>query len=119
VVDAHRARIELMIKSNTISTVHQRLRDEYNLAVGITSFRNYVGMEFPDETDRDKVTVLRPDVPAGEEAQVDYGYLASWLDPVTDTGPSHLGLRDGARLQPSYVRPAGHQDGRFRIGFLA
>ena len=84
VVDAHRARIELMIKSNTISTVHQRLRDEYNLAVGITSFRNYVGTEFPDETDRDKVTVLRPDVPAGEEAQVDYGYLGSWLDPVTE-----------------------------------
>jgi hypothetical protein len=73
-----------MIKSNTISTVHQRLRDEYNLAVGITSFRNYVGTEFPDETDRDKVTVLRPDVPAGEEAQVDYGYLGSWLDPVTE-----------------------------------
>jgi hypothetical protein len=26
--------------------------------------------------------VLRPDVPAGLEAQIDYGYLGRWLDPV-------------------------------------
>ncbi|MGO9334279.1 MAG: IS21 family transposase, partial [Acidimicrobiales bacterium] len=84
VIDAHRDRIESMLKTNTVSTVHQRLRDEHALVVGVTSFRGYVATEFPDESDRDKVTVLRPDVAAGEEAQVDYGFLGSWLDPVSE-----------------------------------
>ena len=28
------------------------------------------------------MTVLREDPPPGEEAQIDYGYLGSWVDPV-------------------------------------
>ncbi|HET6874842.1 MAG TPA: IS21 family transposase [Acidimicrobiales bacterium] len=82
VIDAHRDQIKTMLETNTVATVHQRLRDEAGLAVGITSFRRYVAAEFPDEVDRDRVTVLRPDVPAGEEAQIDYGYLGTWTDPV-------------------------------------
>lgn len=81
-IDVHRERIGEMLKTNTVTTVHQRLRDEHGLAVGITSFRTYVDAEFPDSTDRDRVTVLRPEVPAGEEAQIDYGFLGTWLDPV-------------------------------------
>lgn len=83
-IEAHRKRIEKMLATNTVTTVHQRLRDEHGLAVGISSFRAYVAAEFPDNAERDKVTVLRPEVPAGEEAQIDYGYLGSWLDPVAD-----------------------------------
>jgi Integrase core domain len=83
VIEVHRARIGEMLKSNTVTTVHQRLRDEHGLAVGISSFRRYVDNEFPDESSRDRVTVLRPDVAAGEEAQIDYGFLGSWLDPLT------------------------------------
>jgi transposase len=83
VIDAHRDRIKAMLETNTVATVHQRLRDEHGLCVGVTSFRGYVASEFPDETDRTKVTVLRPDVLAGDEAQVDYGYLGSWTDPVS------------------------------------
>jgi hypothetical protein len=41
-----------------------------------------VASEFPDEKTKRQVTVLRPPVPAGEEAQVDYGFLGSWLDPA-------------------------------------
>ncbi|HET9442060.1 MAG TPA: IS21 family transposase, partial [Acidimicrobiales bacterium] len=81
-IDAHRARIGEMLKTNTATTVHQRLRDEHGLAAGITAFRRYVAREFPDEATRDKVTVLRPAVPPGEEAQIDYGFLGSWLDPA-------------------------------------
>jgi hypothetical protein len=77
VIDAHRERIEEMLKSNKPTTVHQRLRDEYGLDVGISSFR----LEFPDQAMENKVTVLRPDVAAGEEAQIDYGYLGRWFDP--------------------------------------
>lgn len=83
-INQHRELIEAMVKTNTVATVHQRLRDEHGLAVGITSFRRYVASEFAEEAARDKVTVLRPEVPAGEEAQIDYGLLGSWLDPVTE-----------------------------------
>jgi hypothetical protein len=82
-IDAHRETIREMLASNTVATVWQRLRDESGLAVSATSFRRYVWSVFPDQVDPAKVTVLRPDVPAGEEAQVDYGFLGSWTDPVT------------------------------------
>ncbi len=49
VIDAHRDRIEPMLATNTVATVHQRLRDEHGLAVGITSFRAYVAAEFPGD----------------------------------------------------------------------
>jgi transposase len=84
IIDAHRGRIGDMLETNNVTTVHQRMRDEHGLRVGITSFRRYVAEEFADEVTRDKVTVLRPPVPAGEEAQIDYGFLGSWLDPVAN-----------------------------------
>lgn len=83
VIDAHRERIGDMLATNTVTTVHQRLRDEHGLAVGISSFRRFVASEFPDQSLRGRATVPRPEVPAGEEAQIDYGHLGSWLDPAT------------------------------------
>lgn len=82
-IDAHRERIKAMLATNTVTTVHQRLRDEHGLDVGITSFRRYVAFEFPEEVERSHVTVLRPPVEPGEEVQIDYGYLGTWLDPFT------------------------------------
>src|SRR3954447_5568160 len=81
-IDRHRQLVGEMVKTNTVTTVHQRLRDELDLRAGITSVRRYVASEFPAEAARDKVTVLRPPVPPGEEAQIDYGLLGSWFDPV-------------------------------------
>jgi transposase len=40
-------------------------------------------VEFPDERNRDKVTVARPDVEPGDEAQIDYGFLGTFPDPVS------------------------------------
>lgn len=82
VIDEHRERIGVMLGTNTVTTVHQRLRDEHGLAASIASFRRYVRIEFPDEVAAGKVTVLRPDVAPGEEGQIDYGFLGNWLDPV-------------------------------------
>jgi transposase len=82
-IDAHRERIETMLETNTVTTVHQRLRDEHGVSVGITSFRHYVAQEFAEQVRRDQVTVLRPEVPAAEEAQVDYGRMGRWLDPAS------------------------------------
>ena len=83
-IDAHRERIGAMLATNTVTTVHQRLRDEHGLAASITSFRRYVWAEFPDRAAARAVTVLRPPVAPGEEAQIDYGFLGSWLDPVAE-----------------------------------
>ena len=81
VIAPHRALIATMIKTNTVTTVHQRLRDEHGLAVSLTSLRRYVWAEFPEDVARDRVRVPRPPGEPGEEAQVDYGYLGRWMDP--------------------------------------
>jgi transposase len=83
VINEHRDRVESMLKTNTVTTVHQRLRDEHKLMVSIASFRRYVRLEFPGHVDESAVTVLRPLVEPGTEAQIDYGFLGPWVDPVT------------------------------------
>jgi transposase len=82
-IDTHRVEIEEMLKTNTATTVHQRLRDEHGLEVSVTSFRRYIWREFPEDNLRKLATPPRPEVPAGEEAQIDYGYLGTWIDPST------------------------------------
>src|SRR3954463_10343828 len=74
-INVHRDRIESMLATNTVTTVHQRLRDEHGLAAGISSFRRYVWLEFGDRPSPGAVTVWRPPVTPGDEAQIDYGYL--------------------------------------------
>ena len=83
-INAHRDLIETMLTTNTVTTVHQRLRDEHGMTAGISSFRRYVWVEFGDRPDPGAVTVWRPPVEAGSEAQIDYGYLGSWFDPVAE-----------------------------------
>ena len=83
-IEAHRERIEDMLGTNTVSTVHQRLRDEHGLAVGLTSFRRYCWREFAEARARSLATPPRPPVPPGEEAQIDYGFLGTWFDPVIE-----------------------------------
>ena len=67
-----------------MSTIHQRLRDERGLAASVASFRRYVNANLPEEIRRSQVTVWNPHpAQAGEQAQIDYGQLGRWLDPVT------------------------------------
>src|SRR6266567_3815140 len=67
-----------------MSTIHQRLRDERGLAASVASFRRYVNANIPEEVRRSQVTVWNPHpAEAGEQAQIDYGQLGRWLDPVT------------------------------------
>jgi hypothetical protein len=47
VIDAHRPRIETILASNTVTTVHQRLRDEHSLAVGNLEFPVLCGRRVP------------------------------------------------------------------------
>ncbi|MGH9259815.1 MAG: IS21 family transposase, partial [Acidimicrobiales bacterium] len=79
--------IAQMLETNTVTTVHQRLRDERGLGVSITTFRRYVWATMPDhQAGRARVTVRKDDPPPGQEAQIDYGYLGQWLDPATGRG---------------------------------
>ncbi|GAA2350137.1 IS21 family transposase [Dactylosporangium salmoneum] len=64
------------------STVWQRLRDEHGLEASVASFRRCVRATLPEETRRAAVTVLRDGIPPGEEAQIDYGLLGTWVDPA-------------------------------------
>ncbi len=76
-IEPFRGRIAEMLTTNTASTVHQRLRDQDGLAVGLSSFRRYCWAEFPERTEAGRVRVPRPPVDPGQEAQIDYGLLGS------------------------------------------
>ena len=84
-IEAHRDYICGQLTAGvTVSTIHQRLRDERGLAVSVASVRRYVSANLPEEVRRSQVTVLRL-VPAepGAEAQIDYGQMGRWTDPGT------------------------------------
>ena len=83
-IEPHHDAIREQLKAGvTVTTIHQRLRDEHGLAVSIASFRRYVVANVAEETRRAQVKVLRPwPAEPGAEAQIDYGRLGRWLDPV-------------------------------------
>lgn len=81
--EAHRDFIKAMLRAGvTKQTIWQRLRDERGLTASVSSLKRYVEANLPEENQRERVTVLRDDPPPGEEAQIDYGYLGSWVDPI-------------------------------------
>ena len=84
-IGEHRDYIVGQLKAGvTVATIHQRLADERGLAVSVASLRRYVAANLPEETRRAQVRVLslHPAEP-GEQAQIDYGQLGRWADPVT------------------------------------
>lgn len=70
------------LESSTVTTVWQRLRDENGLEVGLTTFRRYVRKRIGMVT-VDSVTVRKELPPPGEIAEVDYGCLGLWVNPLT------------------------------------
>ncbi|MGH3847745.1 MAG: IS21 family transposase, partial [Pseudonocardiaceae bacterium] len=84
-ISKHHEYITAQLKAGVrMSAIHQRLRDEQGLAVSVQSFRRYVAANVPEEIRRAQVTVYCPHpAEAGEQAQIDYGQLGRWLDPVT------------------------------------
>ncbi len=72
------------LKVNRPSTVWQRMHDDAGLQASLPSFRRYALANFPEAYRRRQgITVLRDDPPPGEEAQVDFGRLGKWTDPVS------------------------------------
>ncbi|WUA05699.1 IS21 family transposase [Nocardia sp. NBC_01377] len=66
----------------TVATIAQRLRDDHGLDVSESSVRRWITANLADEAARARVTVPRPPVAPGSEAQIDYGKLGTWFDPV-------------------------------------
>lgn len=83
-IEPHRERIRRSLGVVTVATIHQRLRDDEGLEASESSLRRYIWANFDAEVARAAVRVLRDAPPAGDEAQVDYGLLGRWLDPVTE-----------------------------------
>ena len=71
------------LKTNRPSTVWQRLHDDQLLSVSLPSFYRYLRHTWPAGYRPASITVLRDDPPPGDEAQIDFGYLGTWLDPLT------------------------------------
>ncbi|MCX5346676.1 IS21 family transposase [Streptomyces mirabilis] len=110
-IDQHRDYIKTLLETTTVTTIHQRLRDERKLKASISSFRRWVHENLPDEAARSKVTVLRDDVEPGSEAQIDYGFLGQWINP--GTGKRHRIWAFVMVLPCSrhmFVRPVIHMD---------
>jgi transposase len=78
----HQFVVDMLAAGVTQQTIWQRLRDEQGLAASVASLKRYVAANLPEDALRSRVTVLRADVAPGSEAQIDYGYLGSWVDPV-------------------------------------
>ena len=81
-IEPHRERVKGWLGEVTVATIHQRLRDDHGLAASESSLRRFIWANFDAEVARAAVRVLRDTPPPGEEAQVDYGLLGRWLDPV-------------------------------------
>jgi Mu transposase, C-terminal domain/Integrase core domain len=79
-IDRHRELIETWIGVVPASVIHQRLVDEHGLEASVASLRRYMRAHFDEQTRQGEVTIWRPPVDAGDEAQVDYGYLGLWTD---------------------------------------
>jgi transposase len=110
-IEEHRDYIKQLLETTTVTTIHQRLRDERKLKASLTSLRRWVHENLPDEAARSKVTVLRDDVEPGSEAQIDYGFLGPWIKPRT--GKRHRIWAFVMVLPCSrhmFVRPVTHMD---------
>ena len=67
----------------TVATIAQRLRDDHRVEVSESTVRRYIATAFTEDRLEDRVTVPRGAVEPGSEAQIDYGRLGMWCDPVS------------------------------------
>ena len=106
-------RIKQDLTQNKASTVWQRLHDEAGFEASLTSFRRYIRAMMPEAVLAKEVTVWRPDLPPGEEAQVDFGYLGKWTDPVTGKARRVWAfVMVLAFSRHMFVRPVFHMDAK-------
>lgn len=84
-IEDYHQEIVVGLETNTVTTVWQRLHDERGLEVSVSSFRRYVRQRIRAVRPED-VTVPKEPTPPGQVAEVDYGRLGRWVDPLTGLG---------------------------------
>lgn len=70
------------LEQTTAATVWQRLRDERGLKVSLTSFYRYIGRHLMWGKVSKGITIRREELAPGDVAEVDFGTLGIWWDPV-------------------------------------
>lgn len=70
------------LEQTNVATVWQRLRDEQGLRTSLTSFYRYVHQHVSREKASKGITVRREEPPPGDVAEVDFGTLGMWWDPI-------------------------------------
>jgi transposase len=71
------------LATTTAATIWQRLRHEEGVKVSLASFYRYLSCFLVDVWKKPHITVRRGEPPPGEEAQIDFGYLGMWQDPLS------------------------------------
>ncbi len=79
-IEGHREQIEAWLGTVTVSTIHQRLRDDLGLSVSESSLRRFIWANFADEAARASVVVLRDTPPPGDEALCGFLHRASYVE---------------------------------------
>jgi hypothetical protein len=82
-LEPHQEKLREALGQNRVITVWRREVAPALPGLSLSSFRRWVQEVMPEVLSDLQVTVWRPEVAPGEEAQVDFGYLGLWLDPVT------------------------------------
>lgn len=82
-LERHRAEIVQRLVENRVTTVWERMREEGKVEASLSTFRRYVHAQIPQAVDAQRVVIHGVDSEPGELAQVDFGRLGRWMDPVT------------------------------------
>jgi hypothetical protein len=82
-LESFREDIIIGLRETNAKTVWQRLHDNRGLTTSYNSFLRYLKWKVPGAGKSPRITVRRDDPPPGEEAQIDFGYLGLWEDPLT------------------------------------
>jgi hypothetical protein len=79
----HEDEIRRSLAENKVITVWKRQVVPVLPGTSLSSFRRWIKDKMPDVVSVNQVTVWRPEVAPGEEAQVDFGFMGAWQDPVS------------------------------------
>ena len=113
-LEGRRELITKMMETNTLATVHQRLRDEHGVAASESSLRRYVGQAFggPPIAPGDGAAAGRAGRGGTDRLRLSgqLGGSGGW------PAAAGAGVRDRAGLLPAHVRAAGAAHGCHLLG---
>jgi hypothetical protein len=116
VLEVHRELIQAMLATNTLATVHQRLRDEHDVQVGVTSLRRYAWRAFPERHGGPEPHGAASGGAARTGSPDRLWLPGSLAGPIGRADPAGVGVRGRVGLLPAHVRAAGAEHGPGLVG---